>query len=310
MQFDRHRLRQSLRRSRQQCYKLPISGTSTTTATAPTATFTVTRTVTATSSLTLTVTTSQTSTVTSSLTITSTSSTLDSPASQCTPIATSLTATTATTVVLASPTAIEGSTTSAPELVDDETSSVDLPFPLSIGGASSSTAFVSPNGVSLDPNPSPRHSKKLHRPNPLEKQILSILDQANRYFNDPLPSENIAPYTLCPFWDDGVIFEGAPQGIFYQITAGGTQVTFEFLYAQFPSPDRLIHFLVSYSTAQPGVFIYTYLQVPESGVGATVGAQYGSPNPIGLQYSYNEAVITPGLVLSVDTNRNIITPCQ
>ncbi|KAL8811675.1 MAG: hypothetical protein Q9200_001611 [Gallowayella weberi] len=161
--------------------------------------------------------------------------------------------------------------------------------------------------------------------------MLSILDQANRYFNDPLPSENIAAFTLCPFWDDGVIFEDAPQGIFYQISAGNTQITFEFLYAQFPSQDRLIHFLVSYSTTQPGIFTYTYLQVPDSGSGATVGAQYGTctilplpldlkvlgltdistpANPTGLKFSYNEPLITPGLVLVVDTNKNTISPCQ
>ncbi|KAL8820253.1 MAG: hypothetical protein Q9223_001485 [Gallowayella weberi] len=140
--------------------------------------------------------------------------------------------------------------------------------------------------------------------------MLSILDQANRYFNDPLPSENIAAFTLCPFWDDGVIFEDAPQGIFYQISAGNTQITFEFLYAQLPSQDRLIHFLVSYSTTQPGIFTYTYLQVPDSGSGATVGAQYGTSNPTGLQFSYNEPLITPGLVLVVDTNKNTISPCQ
>ncbi|KAL8680306.1 MAG: hypothetical protein Q9186_003488 [Xanthomendoza sp. 1 TL-2023] len=141
--------------------------------------------------------------------------------------------------------------------------------------------------------------------------MLSILDQSNRYLNDPLPSENIAPFTLCPFWDDGVIFDGTPEGIFYEITADDTQVTitFEFLYAQFPSQDRTIHFLVGYSTARPGVYTYTYLQVPDTGDGATVGAQYGSPNLSAVMFSYNEAVITPGLVLTVDTNKGVITRC-
>ncbi|KAI4249646.1 MAG: hypothetical protein L6R40_000435 [Gallowayella cf. fulva] len=159
-----------------------------------------------------------------------------------------------------------------------------LPLPIQIGSSSASTVYVTPNG------------------------ILSLFDGSNRYFNDPLPSSSIPPFTICPFWDDMIIYEGEAQGIFYQITGGG-QITFEFLLGHFPEggvTNPVFHFLVSYSTARPGVFTYTYLQIPDLGASATVGAQYGTSNPTALQYSFTEAKINPGLVLTVDTINNFI----
>ncbi|KAL8731828.1 MAG: hypothetical protein Q9166_003112 [cf. Caloplaca sp. 2 TL-2023] len=142
-----------------------------------------------------------------------------------------------------------GSSTSAPALVDDASAFVDLPFPLQIGQRSSQRIYVTPNGV------------------------LSILDSNTEYINGELPTGNIPPFSLTPFWDDTIIYEGQPQGVFYKID-GGNQVVFEYYLSRYAAPTEFYHYLVSYSTSQPGVYTYTYYQVSDAGISATVGAQY------------------------------------
>ncbi|KAL8859127.1 MAG: hypothetical protein Q9178_004390 [Gyalolechia marmorata] len=254
------------------------SGTSTTTGTAPTATLTVTRTITATNSLTLTLTTttfaiSTSTSTTRSTTSSATSSTISSTSSESTSSA-------VPTVILDAPIAILGSSTSAPEYVDDASVFVDLPFPVQIGQNASSRVYVTSNG------------------------ILALYDGTTSFGNVQLPVPFFTVPALFPLWDDSYIAEGQPQGIFYKLS-GGTDVVFEYYLTHFGSAEYY-HYLVSYSTTRPGVFIFTYYQISDRGIGATVGAQYGSPS-FGLQFSVNSATIDPGLVLTVDTLAGTIT---
>ncbi|KAI4142716.1 MAG: hypothetical protein L6R39_004834, partial [Caloplaca ligustica] len=153
------------------------------------------------------------------------------------------------TVVLARPTALMGSSTSAPSFVDDTYTTVDLPFPLQIGQNSSSHIFVTSNAV------------------------LSLYTGSASYVNSPIPTTQLPTFSALGFWDDTVINQGQPQGIFYQID-NGNRVTFEYYLSHYQAAGEYYHFLISYSASNPGVFTYTYYQVSDLGASATVGMQY------------------------------------
>ncbi|KAL8952806.1 MAG: hypothetical protein Q9222_001310 [Ikaeria aurantiellina] len=154
------------------------------------------------------------------------------------------------TISFGNSTMIMGSTTSAPDDIDDTYTSVSLPFPLQIGRNASTTVYVTSNGV------------------------LSLYSGTGDFENTGIPTTDLPAYSLCPFWDDTYIYEGNSQGIFYQID-GGNRVTFEYYLSHFSAAAEYYHFLVTYSRTQPGIFNYTYYQVSDSGSSATVGAQYG-----------------------------------
>ncbi|KAL8873725.1 MAG: hypothetical protein Q9174_000856 [Haloplaca sp. 1 TL-2023] len=173
-----------------------------------------------------------------------------------------------------------GSPTNAPEFIDDIFTSVILPFPMQMGQNSSNEVFVTSNGV------------------------LELFSGTWQYSNIPLPAAILSPWSACAFWDDTVVSAGRPQGIFYQVD--GTQVIFEYYLSHYQAEGEYYHWLVSYNANQPGIFTFTYYQISDLGRSATVGIQYGPD--LALQYSHNQPIITPGLVLIFDTIRGTLTP--
>ncbi|KAI4177874.1 MAG: hypothetical protein LQ348_005748 [Seirophora lacunosa] len=94
------------------------------------------------------------------------------------------------TVVLARPTAIMGSPTSAPQFIDDTFTSIDLPFPMQMGSNPSTRIFVTSNAV------------------------LSLFSGSSIFSNTPLPAPYMPASSAFGFWDDTVISQGRPQGVF------------------------------------------------------------------------------------------------
>jgi hypothetical protein len=74
--------------------------------------------------------------------------------------------------------------------------------------------------------------------------------------------------------------------------------------SHFNDPSQYYHYLVDYNSTVPGVFTISYLQVSDLGVSATVGTQGKNGTVDFIQYSYNTADITPGLILQIDTIMN------
>ncbi|KAI4219366.1 MAG: hypothetical protein LQ349_008371, partial [Xanthoria aureola] len=94
--------------------------------------------------------------------------------------------------------------------------------------------------------------------------------------------------------------------VFYTLSDDYINLALQFYFTRYDEPNKFYNYTVSYSTNQPGFFTFTYNQISDQGISATVGAQYGSPL-IALQYSVNSATVTPGLVLTVDTIGGTIT---
>ncbi|KAI4104661.1 MAG: hypothetical protein LQ339_003739 [Xanthoria mediterranea] len=242
---------------------------------------TITRIVTATFTLTVT----STSTTVATSTKTSTTSSSRSSTSESTSTTAQDTSSPAPTDEPdepAGPTAILGSLTGAPEFIDDANGFVDLPIQIEIGQDSSSRVYVSSNG------------------------IISFFEGTTDYSNVGLPAAYLPAVALFPFWDDTYIAQGSTQGVFYTLSDDYINLALQFYFTRYDEPNKSYNYTVSYSTNQPGFFTFTYYQISDQGISATVGAQYGSPL-IALQHSVNSATVTPGLVLTVDTIGGTIT---
>ncbi|KAJ7158029.1 hypothetical protein C8R43DRAFT_1234444 [Mycena crocata] len=169
--------------------------------------------------------------------------------------------------------------------IDDQYKQIDLPFWVQMYDENSRTVFVSTNGV------------------------YSLLAGTTAYRNSKLPVGSDFPvYSVLPFWDDTFIYAGTQQRIYYSII-NGNRIIVEFLLSQYGAATEYYHYTVDYSTDTPSVFVVKYYSVSDSGASATVGAQgmcHGKQ--IFMQYSFNQPVITPGLMLTIDTIANTVTP--
>lgn len=76
---------------------------------------------------------------------------------------------------------------------------------------------------------------------------------------------------MCGYWDDTYIYQGRPQGIYYEID--GSVVTFEYYLSHYDAPGQYYHYLIIYDSNNPGVFKFKYLQISDGGSSATVGIQ-------------------------------------
>ncbi|KAK4960559.1 hypothetical protein LTR10_003455 [Elasticomyces elasticus] len=228
-------------------------------------------------------TTSSSQSSTSSPAITTTSS-----SSSFAPTTTTTTTTSSSTssyLIIASPTAADfGDPSTANQ--DDSYAAITLPFPMRIYSVSSSNAFASTNGY------------------------ISILYGQAQYQTQALPNSHIPNNTVVPWLDDLYISGSASpqQGIFYQ--ANDTGVTFEYYVGRYQgTASQIYHFTVDYLVANPGVFVYTYYMTggtADNGIHAAVGVQgVKSDGTEGsVTYSAFSNDITPGLVVSCDTNQN------
>lgn len=102
-----------------------------------------------------------------------------------------------------------------------------------------------------------------------------------------------------------------------------TGVTYEYVLSRAGSPTETYHFTVGYDSTVPGVFTYTYYAVGQGDDGefASVGIQgstfasfehdryadtdaclvTSSGSQSAVQYSFQSADITPGLIVSCNT---------
>lgn len=177
---------------------------------------------------------------------------------------------------------------------DDYYSPIEVPFPVQIYDANSTTVYVSTNG------------------------LLSLGFGSSAYSNGPLPevaipgqSRPVSPSTIFAFWDDTYIAEGTKQGIYYQIFNNDT-ITIEYYFSHFSDSQRYFHYAVTASSGNPGVFTVNYYEISDSGASATVGSQGLAADGSGpfVQYSFDEPKILPGTILSIDTVHNVITQVQ
>lgn len=222
-------------------------------------------------------------------------------------------ATSSSYLVLPSPTACNfGDPPNVDE--DDSYCAINLPFPMRLYSQSSTTTFASVNGY------------------------ISLLTGSVQYQAQPFPDVNLPNNTFAPFFDD-LYISGAQtpmQGIFYQIQ--GTAVTYEYYVSRAGTQGSIYHFTVTYDSANAGVFLVHYYATGSAsdphanGAAASVGMQGSKYQDLAAEtvvdefanawtvsadgtematsFSYRTTNITPGTLLSCDSNSNVCTQAQ
>ncbi|KAL4946455.1 hypothetical protein BDV06DRAFT_218385 [Aspergillus oleicola] len=189
-------------------------------------------------------------------------------------------------VTLRNPKAIVGSLTGAPDNIDDQSFTLDVPFPITLYDHSSSTLQINDNGmICLDTPPT--------------ASIASVRTGQNLPYRD-----SMAPYTLFPLWKDLKITAGKPHGIYYDVEGeeGNRELTIEFYVTRYNMEDQYFHFLVVFEESRPGVVTYRYYDVQDGGAEGTVGVQ--GPREYN-QFSHNESKISRGLQLVFNTTPGV-----
>ncbi|KAF0329587.1 peptidase s8 and s53 subtilisin kexin sedolisin [Colletotrichum asianum] len=179
--------------------------------------------------------------------------------------------TTASVGSTCTPTPILPSPTSLISVGDDTFGSALLPFPVGVFGSNATTVYVSSNG------------------------FLSLYEGSTAYENKPLPSDEIPPVSILPFWDD-LRVQPPSQAVQYQVfgsDAGSRNVTFEWVTVHLGEPSQFYHFTATFEEAQPGIVTYRYYTTYDQGESATVGVQnLRDGNNFSVQVGYN----SPGSV--------------
>ncbi|KAI7542230.1 hypothetical protein KC331_g8101 [Hortaea werneckii] len=191
------------------------------------------------------------------------------------------------------------STTSATANVDDNFFAVTVPFAVSLYGVASTTITVTSNGVRhilSNPLPSSTHTQ----------QILAVASPVTTAYNNAaLPQYSVCGTGLLAFWDDLIINTGRTQGIFWSSEgrSPSRSITFEFYESKYQAPDTYAHFLVSFWEDRPGIATIDFLNITDNGISATVGGQGQAAN-LFAQYSFNQAVINNGLLITLNSTTN------
>jgi hypothetical protein len=193
----------------------------------------------------------------------------------------------ASSLVLASPTAIAGNTNGvAPYDVDDAYDRIELDFEVEVYGFKSNLIFIGTNGLLwLDENS-------------LGAFQIFYTDSPGSLPKGPVELPDIA---ILPFWADLLVKEGAFQGIFYEVTgsSGSHVVTFEYLVTSYDDKSVTYHYTVAFAEAEPNKVKVEFIEVTDSTIG-TVAIQHASSNQVVL-YSRNGNTVTNGLTLEFDT---------
>jgi len=137
---------------------------------------------------------------------------------------------------------------------DDSYCEIDLPFAMRMYAQSDSHTYASTNG------------------------FLSIKSGSAQYQPGTFPLSYLPNNTVAPFMDDLYLYgTGSPQdGIFYQIKAGGSGVTYEYYLERAGDVSYPFHFTVDYDRASPGIFVFTYYSTGgpnDNGIYCGVGTQ-------------------------------------
>lgn len=185
----------------------------------------------------------------------------------------------AQTILLANPTPIFISDNN----YDDQFKSVTPPFPIGVFGVSSTSVYVSTNGV------------------------VSLNDGAFSYNNGQLPSENIPSIAILPYWDDLIVRTGACNtGIWYDVyeTDRGNTFTIEWQLGSIGFGAATgEHFSASFYEDFPGLVRFEYYETTKHGSSATVGVQSGQDFS---QYSANQDNSVPDqFFVEIDTSSGV-----
>ncbi|KAH0278399.1 hypothetical protein KCU91_g2498, partial [Aureobasidium melanogenum] len=210
-------------------------------------------------------------------------------------------------VALARPTAIVGDVNGAPSSVDDVAYSVSLPANLTMYNQSSAnirllglvdlnweyTNYNLPYGGNTGYGTS--YPTCLQQPQPRTDTNGNVYP--NSCFGD------VVAFGL---WDDLFIYQGTQQGIYYEVdgVAPSRRTSFEFYISHFSDQNQYYHFLMNFYEDRPNFVHYQYLNVSDYGVSATVGVQMSSAG-LYNQFSYNQAVVCPGMELTFDTTPGV-----
>ncbi|KAI8274570.1 hypothetical protein K4K60_009548 [Colletotrichum sp. SAR11_57] len=170
------------------------------------------------------------------------------------------------------PTPVLPSPTSLISGGDDLFASALLPFPIGVFGSYETTVYASSNG------------------------FLSLYSGSGEYSNEPLPSSEIPPVSILPYWDD-LYIQTPSQAVQYQVfgsDAGSRNVTFEWVAVHFGEPSQFYHFTATFEEAQPGIVTYRYYTTYDKGESATVGVQnLRNGNNFSVQVGYNSLGSAP-----------------
>lgn len=177
----------------------------------------------------------------------------------------------------------------ATQQYDDGYFNLNLPFPISLYGQSSSNIWIGVNGwVSVSG------------------------DQSSNYYNVQLPTGNLVDNAFIAYWSDLFVYAGTAQGLFYTVygSAPNRRVAFEWYTSVYRDPTGYYHFVATMQEEAPGRVTYDYYEInprpgtTNEGVLGTVGVQRNSQGR-SAQFSYNNnAPIYPGLRVTYDPNSN------
>ncbi|KAJ9629704.1 hypothetical protein H2203_002085 [Taxawa tesnikishii (nom. ined.)] len=195
---------------------------------------------------------------------------------------TSSVSSTTSTVPTATPTSITGGYQGE---ADEDWFNLELPFAIGGFGSYNTSVHLMVNGL-------------------LSLNLVDYDTQFNQYQNEGLPSSQLPDITFAPLWDDLKLWSGedSKQGIFYDISGdiGSRTVTFEYYIGTYNDATDISHFTMTFYEDRQGVVDYKYYEVNGNGDSVTVGAQQSGEKA--LQYSFDQAIVTAGLVVTLDTN--------
>lgn len=124
-----------------------------------------------------------------------------------------------------------------------------------------------------------------------------------------LPSNSFGA-AVFPYWDDLYIEAKTWQGIYYAVqgTSPNRALVVEYYLSRYAFPFQFYHFQVTFFEATPGIVQFTYFQVDDTGLSATIGVQSNANTGPFLQYIYHQInSVTANMTLTFDTNLGIYT---
>src|ERR1700735_5412936 len=156
--------------------------------------------------------------------------------------------------VLVDPIVIAGDISGSPVNLDDQFFLVKTPFPITIYDRSSDDVYVAVNG------------------------ILSFDTGTSVYQNAAIPTSLVPSYSVMGLWGDLFIYQGTPQGLYYEVSGetGARTLIFEWYTSRYHNSAEYYHFTMEFFEASPGVIVLKYHDARDQGVLSSIGVQGGS----------------------------------
>ena len=108
-----------------------------------------------------------------------------------------------------------------------------------------------------------------------------MLDPATCVLTSLNGSDLLPAYSIAVFWDDLIVNEGSPGGLWYE--EDDESISIEFLLQSFEDSNTTLHFVWRYDYNETGVHKAAYLTIDDGGESATIGVQ-------GSQYFHSRRV--------------------